>query len=131
MPNKMRPIRILIVDDHGLLREGLAHALRTFPDLQVIGEAATGSDAVRLCQELRPDLVLMDPMLRELDGVAAIRQIHQQCPEIRLIAMSNFGPDRLVQSALRAGAASHLPKHTPPMGLATAIRAAFPGAQPA
>jgi len=131
MPNKMRPIRILIVDDHGLLREGLSRALRAFPDLQVIGEAGTGSEAVRLCEDLRPDLVLMDLMLREPDGVAAIRQIHRECPEIRVIAMSNFGPDRLVQAALRAGASSHLAKRTPPMGLAEAIRATFPGAQPA
>lgn len=124
---KARPIRVLVADDHDMLREGLASFLRAYPDLQRVGEAATGSDAVRLCQELRPDVVLMDLMMPELDGVEAIRIIHQQWPEIRLIALSSFGEDKMVKAALKAGATSYLLKNIPAARLAEAIRASHHG----
>ncbi|MDR3671895.1 MAG: response regulator transcription factor [Holophaga sp.] len=124
---KARPIRVLIADDHDMLREGLAAFLRAYPDLQRVGEAATGGDAVRLCQELQPDAVLMDLVMPEMDGVEAIRIIHQQWPGIRLIALSSFGEDKLVKAALKAGATSYLLKNVPAARLAEAIRASCHG----
>ena len=121
--NKPKRIRVLIVDDHDMLREGLASFLRACPDLERVGEAANGSDAIRLCRELRPDVVLMDLVMPEMDGVAAIQAIHGELPEIRIIALSSFGEDKLVKSALRAGATSYLLKNIPAARLAEAIRA--------
>jgi NarL family two-component system response regulator LiaR len=110
-----------------MLREGLASFLRAYADLQRVGEAATGGDAVRLCRELRPDVVLMDLMMPEMDGVEAIRIIHQQWPEIRLIALSSFGEEKMVKAALKAGATSYLLKNIPAARLAEAIRASQHG----
>ena len=124
---KAKRIRVLIVDDHDMLREGLASFLRACPDLERVGEAANGSDAIRLCRDLQPDVVLMDLIMPEMDGVAAIQAIHQQWPEIRIIALSSFGEDKLVKSALRAGATSYLLKNIPAARLAEAIRATCVG----
>ena len=124
---KAKRIRVLIVDDHDMLREGLASFLRAYPDLERVGEAANGSDAIRLCRDLQPDVVLMDLIMPEMDGVAAIQAIHQQWPEIRIIALSSFGEDKLVKSALRAGATSYLLKNIPAARLAEAIRATCVG----
>jgi NarL family two-component system response regulator LiaR len=124
---KAKRIRVLIVDDHDMLREGLASFLRACPDLERVGEAANGSDAIRLCRDLQPDVVLMDLIMPEMDGVAAIQAIHQQWPAIRIIALSSFGEDKLVKSALRAGATSYLLKNIPAARLAEAIRATCVG----
>ena len=124
---KPKRIRVLIVDDHDMLREGLAAFLRACPDLERVGEAANGSDAVRLCRELKPDVVLMDLVMPDMDGVAAIQAIHGELPEIRIIALSSFGEDKLVKSALRAGATSYLLKNIPAARLAEAIRATCMG----
>lgn len=124
---KAKRIRVLIVDDHDMLREGLASFLRACPDLERVGEAANGSDAIRLCRDLQPDVVLMDLIMPEMDGVAAIQAIHQQWPVIHIIALSSFGEDKLVKSALRAGATSYLLKNIPAARLAEAIRATCVG----
>jgi two-component system, NarL family, response regulator LiaR len=124
---KAKRIRVLIVDDHDMLREGLASFLRACPDLERVGEAANGIDAIRLCRDLQPDVVLMDLIMPEMDGVAAIRAIHQEWPAIRIIALSSFGEDKLVKSALRAGATSYLLKNIPAARLAEAIRATCVG----
>ncbi|MCE1252183.1 MAG: response regulator transcription factor [Anaerolineae bacterium] len=120
-------IRILIVDDHDMLREGLASFLRAYADLKMVGEAASGSEAIRLCREIKPDIVLMDLMMPEMDGVSAIQLIHQELPDIRFIALSSFSDDTLVKSALRAGATGYLLKNVPAARLAEAIRAAYAG----
>jgi len=126
MPETKR-IRVLIVDDHDMLREGLASFLGACPDLERVGEAAGGVDAIRLCRELLPDVVLMDLVMPEMDGVAAIQAIHAEHPEIRIIALSSFGEDKLVKAALRAGATSYLLKNIPAARLAEAIRATCVG----
>jgi NarL family two-component system response regulator LiaR len=125
--NDNLPIRVLIVDDHDMLREGLAAFLRAFHDLQLVGEASSGSEAIRLCQELNPDVVLMDLVMPEMDGVNAIQNITQSQPHIRIIALSSFGDEKLVRAALSAGATSYLLKNVSASRLAEAIRATRAG----
>lgn len=120
--NDNTSINVLIVDDHDMLREGLATFLRAFPDLKLVGEAASGVEAIRLCRERNPDVVLMDLLMPEMDGVSAIQQIQQQQPQIKIIALSSFSDDELVKSALRAGATSYLLKNVTAERLAEAIR---------
>src|ERR671924_677611 len=82
-------IRVLIVDDHGVVRSGLAAFLKAFDDLELVGEAANGRDALHLCAQVRPDVVLMDLMMPEMDGAAAVRAIRQQYPRIQVIALTS------------------------------------------
>ncbi|MBE2224654.1 MAG: response regulator transcription factor, partial [Anaerolineae bacterium] len=93
-------IRLLVVDDHDMLREGLAAFLRAFPDLDLIGEAGGGEEAIQQCRDLQPDVVLMDLIMPEVDGVTAIGIIHQEMPDIKIVALSSFGEDKLVRDAL-------------------------------
>src|SRR5215472_4504285 len=104
------PIRVLIVDDHLMVRRGLATFLGAAHDLELVGEAATGKDAVRLCDELRPNVVLMDLKLPDMDGTAATRQIREAHPDIQVIAVTSSHSDELVAEALRAGAVGYLLK---------------------
>ena len=127
MMSQENRIRVLIVDDHDMLREGLHAFLKAFPDLQLVGEAASGVEAVRLCRELNPDVVLMDLVMPEMDGVTAIRLIHQAQPAVKIIALSSFGEDELVRAALNAGATSYLLKNISADRLAEAIRATRAG----
>ena len=122
-----RPIRVLIADDHDLLREGLATFLEARPDLTLVGQASNGVEAVRLCRELTPDVVLMDLVMPEMDGVTAIRLIHAAQPEVQIIALTSFGDDKLVRAALDAGATSYLLKNISAARLAEAIRATHSG----
>jgi NarL family two-component system response regulator LiaR len=124
---KSSPIKVLVVDDHDMLREGLTSFLRAFPDLKMVGEAASGSEAIRLCRELKPDVMLIDLIMPEMDGVTAIQIIHQEIPEIHIIALSSFSDDNLVKSALRAGATGYLLKNVSADRLAEAIHATNAG----
>lgn len=120
-------IRVLIADDHEMVRSGLAAFLRVAPDLELVGEAADGHEAVRLCAERCPDVVLMDMMMPGLDGVAATEAIRAGCPATRVIALTSFPEEDLVQQALRAGAMSYLLKNVGAAELTAAIRAAHAG----
>jgi NarL family two-component system response regulator LiaR len=120
-------IRVLIVDDHLMVRRGLATFLRAAADLELVGEAATGTDAVRLCAQVRPDVVLMDLRLPELDGIAATRAIREADPHVQVIAVTSSHEDELVADALRAGAIGYLLKGVEVTGLCEAIRAAVAG----
>lgn len=124
---KPSPINVLIVDDHDMLREGLASFLRAFPDLKMVGEAANGHEAIRLCRELKPDVALIDLIMPEIDGTTAIRIIHEENPEIHIIALSSFNDGTLVKDAIRAGATGYLLKNVMASRLAEAIRAAHSG----
>lgn len=115
-------IRVLIADDHDMLRSGLSVFIQTCPDLLLVGEAANGKDAVQMCCQLQPDVVLMDLMMPELDGVTAIKLIREAFPSVQVIALSTFADEGLVQSALAAGAISYLLKNVSIHRLAAAIR---------
>jgi len=120
-------IRVVIVDDHLMVRRGLATFLKAAQDLELVGEAATGLEAVRVCAETRPDVVLMDLKLPGLDGIGATRAIRQAHPETQVIAVTSSQEDDLVSQVLRAGAIGYLLKDVGVTGLGEAIRAAAVG----
>jgi NarL family two-component system response regulator LiaR len=121
------PIRVMIVDDHDMVRSGLSVFLEAFDDLELVGEAADGKEAIRLCSELQPHVVLMDLVMPEMDGVAATRAIRQAHPAVQIIALTSFNDQDLVQGALQAGAVGYLLKNASIDELAEAIRSARVG----
>ncbi len=125
--NDMKPIRVMLVDDHAVVRSGLGAFLMVFDDLELVGEASSGEEAVVMCDRYQPDVVLMDMVMPEMDGAAATRAILEKHPDARVIALTSFKEDELVQSALQAGAISYLLKNVSADDLADAIRAAFAG----
>src|SRR4030088_3850250 len=122
-----RPTRVLIVDDHGMVREGLRAYLELEPDIQVVGEARDGLEGVRRAQELQPDVVLMDLVMPNMDGVDATSRIKQQQPTIHIIILTSFLDDDRVVPAIKAGATSYLMKDVAAPDLARAIRGARAG----
>jgi two-component system, NarL family, response regulator LiaR len=121
------PIRIVIVDDHAMLRRGLEVFLMSYPDLKLVGEAANGKEALALCADQHPDIVLMDLMMPIMDGITATRLIRQDFPDIQVIALTSFGEERLIKDVIEAGAISYLFKKVLADDLANAIRAARDG----
>jgi two-component system, NarL family, response regulator LiaR len=123
------PIRILIVDDHTMVRNGLISFLKNEPEFELVGEARDGREAIECCGALKPDVILMDLVMPALGGVAATRAIHQRWPNVRVIALTSFQEKDLVQDALQAGAIGYLLKNVSGDELAEAIRKAH-GGQP-
>ena len=123
----MSRIRILIVDDQSLFREGLRTLLSVQADLEVVAEAANGEEALRQAAAVRPDVVLMDLQMPILDGVAATRRLRRDLPESRVIVLTTFDNDEYVFEGLRAGAVGYLLKDAPSEKLVEAIRAAARG----
>lgn len=121
------PIRVLIVDDHGMVRKGLMAYLKNRTDIQVIGEARNGLEAVNLCEQVQPKIILMDLLMPVMDGIDATRTIHEKWPHIQIIALTSFQEKELVQNALRAGAVGYLLKNITGDELVEAIRAACAG----
>jgi NarL family two-component system response regulator LiaR len=121
------PIRVVLVDDHAVVRSGLGAFLLAFDDLELVGEAGGGEEAVRLCEQVHPDVILMDLVMPGMDGAAATRAIRERCPQVQVIALTSFKEDELVQGALQAGAISYLLKNVSADELADAIRAAHAG----
>ena len=121
------PIRVLIVDDHAMVRRGLSAFLSVYDDMVLVGDAADGEAAVRLCDQLQPDVVLMDIVMPGMDGATATRTIRKQAPHIQVIGLTSFREEDLVQKALQAGAISYLLKDVSADELAEAIRAAHAG----
>ncbi|GAP17614.1 response regulator [Levilinea saccharolytica] len=120
-------IRIMLVDDHAVVRSGLSAFLSVNPDLELVGEAENGEQAVVRAGLLKPDVILMDLMMPVMDGVAATAAIKKQYPHIQVIALTSFQEDELVQNALRVGAIGYLMKNVSARELAAAIRAAKEG----
>ena len=122
-----RAIKVMIVDDHAVVRSGLSAFLLAFDDLEHVGDATGGAEAVSKCMSLRPDVVLMDLVMPEVDGAEATRRIKEACPEVQVIALTSYKEDDLVQGALKAGAISYLLKNVTADELADAIRGAHAG----
>jgi len=123
----MKAIRVMIVDDHAMVRKGLVTFLKNAPDFELVGEARDGREAIEACERLRPDVILMDLVMPELGGVAATRTIHQHRPDVRVIALTSFQEKELVQDALQAGAIGYLLKNVSGEELVEAIRQAHAG----
>jgi NarL family two-component system response regulator LiaR len=120
-------IRVVIVDDHLMVRRGLATFLKVSENLELVGEADSGESAIQLCAKLQPDVVLMDMVMQGMDGAAATRLIRKQCPSAQIIALTSFKDEILVKSALQAGAISYLLKGVSASELTQAIRGAHAG----
>jgi DNA-binding NarL/FixJ family response regulator len=123
----MKLIKILLVDDQPLFREGLRTLLSVHPDFEVVGEAGDGREAISLVRSRRPSVVLMDLQMPVLDGVAATRRLREEHPECRVIVLTTFDDDEMVFDGLRAGAVGYLLKDAPSEKLAEAIRVAARG----
>jgi two-component system, NarL family, response regulator LiaR len=121
------PIRVLVVDDHGVVREGLRTYLELQDGIEVAGEAADGEEAVREAERLRPDVVLMDLVMPRLDGVGAMRALRERLPRARVIVLTSFADDERLLPAIQAGAAGYLLKNVQPAELSSAVRLAHAG----
>jgi two-component system, NarL family, response regulator LiaR len=122
-----KPIRVMIVDDHAVVRSGLTAFLQAYDDLELAGNARSGDEAVRLCEHIQPDVVLMDLVMPGMDGAAATKVIRQSCPQTQVVVLTSFKDEALVQNALRAGAIGYLLKDVQAEELAEAIRLAHAG----
>jgi NarL family two-component system response regulator LiaR len=125
--NDSTPIRVMIVDDHAMVRKGLATFLRTKADLELVGEASSGEEALQVCEQVHPDVILMDLVMPKVDGPTATQAIRERCPHVQVIALTSFQERELVQKAIQAGAISYLLKNVSADELADAIRAAHAG----
>lgn len=120
-------IRVIIVDDHEIVRNGLSVFLETCEDLELVGEASNGAEAIRLCAEVNPDVVVMDLVMPEVDGIDATRVIRRNHPQTQVVALTSFENDELVPAVLKAGAISYLLKNVSIDELAEGIRKAHIG----
>jgi NarL family two-component system response regulator LiaR len=120
-------IRVVIVDDHELVRSGLESTLLLFDDIELVAQAGSGEAAVRACEEAQPDVVLMDLVMPGMSGTEATREILTRCPAARVLALTSFSDEELIEGALRAGAIGYLTKNISGAQLATAIRGASAG----
>ncbi len=126
-PADRRRIRVLIADDHALVRSGLRSILETEPEIEVVGEAGDGHEALAVAQELLPDVILMDIKMGDWDGVTATRRVRNSVPSARVIVLTNYDEDDLVFSSIRAGASGYLLKEVSGSQLANAIRTVSDG----
>jgi NarL family two-component system response regulator LiaR len=122
-----QPIKVLLVDDHTVVRSGLTAILMVADDIVLAGEASTGEEAIRFCERERPDVILMDLMMPGMGGIAATKVITERWPQVRVIALSSFKEKDMVEGAIKAGAISYLLKNVSAVELTAAIRGAVSG----
>jgi two-component system, NarL family, response regulator LiaR len=123
----IRPIRVMLVDDHTMVRRGLATFLMVFDDFELVGEADSGEAAIRLCAEVLPDVILMDMVMPDMNGATATYAIRQKYPQVQVLALTSFKEGGLIRNALESGAIGYLLKDVSADELARAIRAAHAG----
>jgi NarL family two-component system response regulator LiaR len=121
------PIRVMVVDDHALVRSGLESILQLFDDIDLVAQADSGAAAVSTCGQSRPDVVLMDLVMPGMNGVAATEEILRRYPQMKVLALTSFSDEELIEGALRAGAIGYLLKNISGEQLAQAIRGAYAG----
>jgi two-component system, NarL family, response regulator LiaR len=126
-PGRGDRIRVLIVDDHVLVRSGIEVVLEMYDDIELVGQAGDGAQAVQLCMDLRPDVVLMDLVMPGMSGVEATREVLASCPGTKVVALTSFTEEDLIGETLRAGAIGYLMKNVSADQLADAVRAAHAG----
>src|SRR5919199_2347774 len=119
--------RCLVVDDHSVVREGLDLLLGDFDDLELVGEVTNGEEALEAVERLQPEVVLMDVRLPGIDGVSAVKRIHQTAPGVKFVIFSAYGDKRLLSDAIAAGARGYVMKGSPPEDLMRAIRTVTSG----
>lgn len=127
MMTEQGEIRVVVVDDHDMVRRGLTTYFRTHPDLSLVGEAGDGLEALQVCEQVQPDVVLMDLIMPRMDGIEATRRIRELYPSTQVIALTSFQDNELVQQAVQAGAIGYLLKNVTGDDLAAAIRSANAG----
>lgn len=120
-------IKVLVVDDHHLVRTSLAHLLASEEDIAVVGEAASGEEAITLCRKLEPDVVVMDLRMPGIGGLEATRKIMRNHPDVRVLALTGFMEDNFAQRLLEAGACGFISKDTQVPAMVEAIRSVFAG----
>ena len=125
--NKGKPINVLVADDHLVIRSGIKAVLMVYNDINLVGEASNGQEAIDMCEKLKPDVVLMDLMMPDVDGTEATASITQNWPNIKVIILSSFKDSNLIESSLKAGAISYLLKNASADEIVTAIRDANSG----
>ncbi len=124
---KDKNIRVLVADDHSITRSGIKTLLAIYDDLEYIGEANNGKEAVEMCKKIKPDVVLMDLDMPLMDGVDATNIIKEENPDIKIVALTSFAEKKLVAEAIKAGATSYILKNVSPETIANTIRDAFAG----
>ena len=123
----MIPIRVMLVDDHIIVRRGLRAVLSVSDDMSLVGEAGDGEEAIQLCERLQPDVILMDVLMPKMGGIATTKAIHERWPKVRIIALTSFKDREYVEGALNAGATSYLLKNVTAEEVVSAIRQAAAG----
>ena len=127
MKEKKQSIRILLADDHSITRNGLKTILSLYDDIVLVGEASNGNDAIKICKKTNPDIILMDLDMPILDGVSATGIIRNECPGVKVIALTSFTDKKLVNNAIKAGVSSYIVKNISPYELINTIRSTFLG----
>jgi NarL family two-component system response regulator LiaR len=122
-----KTIRVVIADDHALVRSGLQSILALFPDIELVAQASSGAEAIRMTEQTEPDVVLMDLVMPGMNGAAATEEILRRCPGTRVLALTSFSDEEFIENTLRAGAIGYLMKNVSGDQLADAIRAASQG----
>jgi len=125
--SKDNPIRVLIVDDHAIIRKGVKAVLDLVPDIDLVGEAENGKLAIKMDLDLHPDVILMDLMMPEMDGISCIREIKTQRPDARILVLTNFAGEDMIFPAIKAGAVGYHLKDSSPEALEEAIRQVHEG----